>query len=439
MHCEGSLMHYDPGPPVASLDDVLVTRELFGRPPRAPDFAGESDALQRLVQLLADDPDTLLQRLLSIAREFCQADSAGVTLVEPAPGGGDLLRWVAVAGPMSKHVGRVSPRNRSACGICLDRASPQLFINPARHFSDLAPLGPPTIHEALIVEFHHAGEQLGTLWVVAHRPDRHFDPEDARLLSNLASFSAAALCVQRLRTEAEAASEAKERLLVRISHDLRQPLHTILGWLEMLRRGAIAEDKLAGAYEAMDQTARSQDALLSQLVDLSRIRGGALRMDLQAVDVCAVVAALVQSLVPLSMSHGVTIKCALHHPVRLAMADEQRLRQILSNLVLNSLKFTPSSGHVMISVREVDDQVEVVVEDTGVGVAPEFLRSMFEPFQQGMHSVSGREHGLGIGLTIVKELVEACGGSIRAHSEGIGRGTTMVVRLPIAADQASAA
>jgi signal transduction histidine kinase len=432
-------MHDDPGVSVASLDDVLITRELFGRPARPPDFAAESEALQRLVQMLADDSDALLQRLLTLARESCDADSSGVTLIETGDDGNAVLRWVAVSGPLSKHVGRISPRDRSACGVCLDRASPQLFVNPARHFPDVAALGPPTIHEGLVVEFHHAGEQLGTLWVVAHRPERHFDPEDARILTNLASLSAAALCVQRLRVQAEAASEAKDRLLVRISHDLRQPLHTIMGWLEMLRRGAVESDKLAAAYEAMDQTARSQDALLSQLVDLSRIRGGALRVDLQPVDVCALVETLVESLVPLSARHEVTMKCELERPVRFAMADEQRLRQILSNLVLNAIKFTPRSGHVTITVREIDDSVEVVVRDTGVGVAPEFLRSMFEPFQQGIQSVSGREQGLGIGLTIVRELVEACGGTIRAHSEGIGRGTTMVVQLPICADQLSAA
>jgi signal transduction histidine kinase len=432
-------MHDDPGVPLASLDDVLITRELFGRPARPPDFAAESEALQRLVQLLADDPDTLLQRLLTLAREACDADSSGVTLVETAEDGGTELRWVAVAGPLSKHVGRVSARDRSACGVVLDRASPQLFVNPARHFPDIAALGPPTIHEALVVEFHHAGEQLGTLWVVAHRPERHFDPEDARILTNLAGLSAAALCVQRLRAQAEAANEAKDRLLVRISHDLRQPLHTIMGWVEMLRRGAVEAEKLAAAYEAMDQTARSQDALLSQLVDLSRIRGGALRLDLQPVDVCGLVEGLVDSLVPLSARHDVTVNCDLQRPVRFAMADEQRLRQILSNLILNAIKFTPRSGHVTITVRDADDLVEIVVRDTGVGVAPEFLRSMFDPFQQGIHSVSGREQGLGIGLTIVRELVEACGGTIRAHSEGIGRGTTMLVQLPICVDQRTAA
>src|SRR4051812_3543764 len=252
-HRRGSLMHDDPGVSIASLDDVLITRELFARPARPADFAAESDALQRLVQLLADDPDTLLQRLLTLARGTCDADSSGVTLIEAAEDGSEILRWVAVSGPLSRHVGRMAPRERTACGICLDRASPQLFVNPARHFPDLAALGAPTIHEALVVEFHHAGEQLGTLWVVAHRPERHFDPEDARILSNLASFSAAALCVQRLRVQAEAANQAKDRLLVRISHELRQPLHTLLGWIDMLRKGAVESDKLSAAYEAMDQ------------------------------------------------------------------------------------------------------------------------------------------------------------------------------------------
>src|SRR5262249_17959242 len=273
---------------------------------------------------------------------------------------------------------------------------------PARHFPDLAALAPPTIHEALIVEFHHAGEQLGTLFVMAHQPEKHFDPEDARLLVNLASFSAAALCVQRLRVQAEEANQDKARLLVRISHALRQPLHTLLGWLEMLRRGSLEDDKLKPAYEAMDQAARAQDALLSQLVELSRIRGSALRVDLQPVDVCAVAESLVEGLVPLSMKHDVTVTRDLERPVRFALADEHRLRQILSTPALNAIKFTPQSGRVAIVVREADDRVEIVVRDTGVGVAPEFLRSMFEPFQQGIHAVTGREQGLGIGLTIVR-------------------------------------
>src|SRR5262249_22071737 len=115
-------MYEDAGTPVASLDDVLITRELHGRPARRADFAGESEALQRLVQLLADDPHILLQRLLSLARQCCQADSAGVTLLERGADGREVLRWVAAAGPLSKQVGGVSLRERSAFGVCLERS-----------------------------------------------------------------------------------------------------------------------------------------------------------------------------------------------------------------------------------------------------------------------------------------------------------------------------
>jgi signal transduction histidine kinase len=428
-------MHDEPGRTQGSLDDVLITRELFGRPARSPDFRGESEALQSLAPMLADDPDALLQRLLALARESCDADSAGVTLLEQGPDGTEQLRCVAASGALSKLVGGASPRARTACGVCLDRASPQLFVQPARVFADLNALAPPAIHEALILELQHAGEQLGTIWVVSHRPDRRFDPEDARILSSLASFSAAALRIQRLRLQSDSTADAKERLLVRITHDLRQPLNTILGWSDMLRSGCIEPEQLSAAYDAIDQNARSQDQLLAQLLELSKIRSGTLRVDLQPVDVCLIVKDLVTSLVPVSQRHQVTVKCDLDQPVRFAMTDELRLRQILSNLVLNAIKFTPQSGHVTITVRERDDRVEVVVQDTGVGIAPEFLQTMFEPFQQGMQAVPGREHGLGIGLTIVRELVEACGGTVRAHSDGIGRGTTMIVHLPICADQ----
>src|SRR4029078_12008241 len=127
--------------------------------------------------------------------------------------------------------------------------------------------------------------------------------------------------------------QAKDRLLVRISHELRQPLHTLLGWIDMLRKGAVDPDKLSAAYEVMDQTARSQDALLSQLLDLSRIRGGALRVDLQPVDVCALVESLIESLVPLSKRHEVTVKGDLQRPVRFAIADQKRRPHAPANLM----------------------------------------------------------------------------------------------------------
>lgn len=212
---------------------------------------------------------------------------------------------------------------------------------------------------------------------------------------------------------------------------MKQPVHAIVGWVEMLRRGVLDPPTLPAAYEAIEQNARAQDQLLSDLLDLSQLSEGALRIELQPVDVCTVVERLVQNLTPLSLARRVTVKCELHRPVRFAMADARRVRQILSNLVLNAIKFTPERGAVTITVREVDEWVQIVVNDTGVGVSPEFLRAMFDPFQQGDTRVTGRERGVGIGLTIVRELVESCGGSVRAESEGPGHGTTMIVQLPI--------
>jgi signal transduction histidine kinase len=418
----------DPDAQGAALETIVITSALAERPARAANYAGESDGLQRLAQLLADNPNALLQRLLELAREFCAADSAGVALLEQAADRAAECRWVAVSGRLAPHLGSVKPRDFSPCGLCLDRGSPQLFDRPARYYDHLAPL---EICEALVVEFHHGGEQLGTLWIASHAPDRHFDREDARTLANLASFCAAALCVQRLRAQAEAVNDAKDRLLLKVAHEMKQPVHAIVGWVEMLRRGVLEASTLPTAYEAIEQNARTQDQLLSDLLDLSRLSEGALRVELQPVDVCAVVERLVQNLVPLSLARRVTVKCELHRPVRFAMADAKRVRQILSNLVLNAIKFTPENGNVTITVREADDWVQIVVNDTGVGVSPEFLHAMFDPFQQGDTRVTGRERGVGIGLTIVRELVEACGGSVRAESDGLGYGTKMIVQLPI--------
>jgi signal transduction histidine kinase len=431
---EGRMEDASGRPSTPPLEDVLITRELLGRPSRVPDYETESDTLQQLAPLFAEDPDTLLQRLAEIARESCgAAESAGVGLLEIDKERGEVFRWAATLGPMARLSGEKTARADSPCSIALDLGSAQLFREPQRCFASLRALAIP-IAEALIIPLHHGGEQLGTLWVASHAADRRFDQEDARLLSNLAGFTAASLRLQRHRVEAEAANEAKERLLLRVSHDLRQPLHAILGWVEMLRRGAIDPAKIPAAYEAIDQNVLMQDELLSNLLDLSAITGGALPVVLRPVDVCSIIEALVDRLVPLSFSRQVTVRCDIQHPVRMAIADEQRLRQIISNLLLNAIKFTPENGHVTITVREEDDRVTINVRDTGVGVSPEFLGSMFEPFQQGTHAVRGRERGLGIGLTIVRELVAACGGTIRAHSEGVGRGTTMVVQLPISAD-----
>jgi signal transduction histidine kinase len=415
------------------LEGVLITRDLWDRPARPPDYACEAEALHRFTQLLGNDADPILQQLLVLALDCCAADSSGVSLIESGSDGAQVLRCVAAAGPLAPLQGTTTSRGASPCGVCLDLQAPQLFDMPARHFTGLAPFTSPEIYETLVVELGTAKDAaFGTLWIAAHAPERRFDGEDARMLSHLSSFTAAALRIQR-RGGSTGAGELQDQILVQIAHDLRQPLTGIMGWIELLRADRVAPDRIPDAYDAIRRNALAQDRLLSDLLDLSRIRAGTLNVELQPVDVCAVVEDVIASFMPASLSHEVSLDCTVEHPVRLVIADQHRLRQIVSNLILNALKFTPPSGRATVKVRERDDHVEIVVQDTGVGMSREFLDVVFEPYRQGTEVVSGRARGVGIGLTIVRQLVEACGGTIEADSAGVGLGTTMKVRLQKAA------
>lgn len=414
------------------LEGVLITRDLWDRPARPPDYACEAEALHRFTQLLANDADLILQQLLVLALDCCAADSSGVSLLESGSDGAQVLRCVAAAGPLAPLKGTITARGDSPCGVCLDLQAPQLFDMPARHFTGLA-FRSPEIYETLVVELGTPKDAaFGTLWIAAHAPERRFDGEDARMLSHLSSFTAAALRIQR-RGGTTAAAELHDQVLVQIAHDLRQPLTGILGWIDLLQADRLAPDRIPIAYDAIRRSALAQERLVSDLLDLSRIRAGTLHVELQPVDVCAVVEEVIASFVPASLSHEVSLDCAMERPVRLVIADQHRLRQIVSNLILNALKFTPPSGRATVKVRELDDHVEIVVQDTGVGMSREFLDVVFEPYRQGTQVVSGRARGVGIGLTIVRQLVEACGGTIVAHSDGVGLGTTMKVRLQKAA------
>ena len=193
-------------PGAAALDDVVVTHQLSSRSRRAPDPVRENDALHALVRDLADKPRQVLQLLVDIALDLCDAGSAGVSLRERTPDGGELFRWITAAGQLAAYVETAAPAD-SPCGVCLARGAPQLFARPARHFAYLAAY--PVIDEVLVIPFHVTGELRGTLWVASHDPARRFDGEDVRLLTALADFTGAT--VHRL--EAEAALRRGEELL----------------------------------------------------------------------------------------------------------------------------------------------------------------------------------------------------------------------------------
>ncbi len=231
------------------------------------------------------------------------------------------------------------------------------------------------------------------------------------------------------RAQAESASRAKEEFLAVVSHELRAPLNSILGWVHVLRTRDKEPQLFARSVESIERSAHAQAQLIADLLDISRIDAGTMRLDAEVVSLQPILEAAVSAVMPAAEAKGVFLMCEL--ATASVRADSARLEQVMWNLLSNAIKFTPEGGVVNITSRAVDREVEIRVSDTGVGISSDFMPHLFERFSQSEKTTRQSLGGLGLGLTIVKHLVEAHGGRVRVDSEGIGKGTTAVVWLPL--------
>jgi len=236
---------------------------------------------------------------------------------------------------------------------------------------------------------------------------------------------------QAAREEAEAASRAKDELLATISHELRTPLNAILGWIGMLRSGRLDDDTKARALETLDRNARSQAQLIEDMLEVSRIVTGKLRLDVQPVELSSVIQLAVDAVRPAADAKGVRLQTLLDPNAGPVSGDPNRLQQVVWNLLSNGVKFTPKGGRVQIRLERINSHVQIAVSDTGQGISSEFLPFVFERFRQADSSLSRKHGGLGLGLAIVRHLVELHGGTVEAMSEGEGQGSTFFVKLPV--------
>ena len=235
------------------------------------------------------------------------------------------------------------------------------------------------------------------------------------------------------RSEAERASHLKDEFLATLSHELRTPLNAIVGWSVMLRGAKVGDQDLAEGMDAIERNARVQAQLVEDLLDVSRIIAGKLRLDVQHVELAPVVDAAVAAVAPAAHNKNVRIQKVLDPRVAAVWGDPNRLQQVLWNLLSNAIKFTPKGGRVQVSVARVNSHVDVAVSDSGMGIPPEFLPHVFDRFRQADASTTRKYGGLGLGLAIVRHLVELHGGTVEARSDGEGAGATFVVRLPLKA------
>ena len=237
--------------------------------------------------------------------------------------------------------------------------------------------------------------------------------------------------LERARDEAEAGNRAKDEFLAVISHELRTPLTPIISWTRLLAGGDLDATATRRALESIERNARSQAQLVDDLLDVSRIIAGKVRLDIQQLELKPLLEAAIDATRPAADAKGIRVQILIDPRTGHVAADPERLQQVFWNLLSNAIKFTPRGGRVQVQLRRVDSHVEVSVSDTGQGIKPEFLPHVFDRFRQA-DSTSKRVHGgLGLGLAIVRHIVELHGGRVRATSPGEGQGATFTVELPV--------
>lgn len=266
------------------------------------------------------------------------------------------------------------------------------------------------------------GEVVGTVLVFRDISERkRLELERERLLAT----------AQAAQTEAEQANRLKDEFLATASHELRTPLTAVVGWSRLLRTGKLDAENSARALESIERNATLQTKLIDDLLDVSRIITGKLTLDRRPLEIAHVVSDAVNTVRPAADAKNIAIETSFDADAEPVLGDANRLQQVLWNLLSNAVKFTPKNGRIDVSLQRVNSEVQVSVGDSGEGISSEFLPYVFDRFSQGDGKTTRSHTGLGLGLAIVRQLVELHGGTVKAHSDGPGRGATFRLRLPV--------
>jgi len=287
------------------------------------------------------------------------------------------------------------------------------------------------LSSSITVPMKARGRTLGAITFVLAESNRRYTPADVALAEELGIRAAASVENGRLYRNSVEASRLKDEFLSTLSHELRTPLTAILGWARILGGNNLAEDKRVKAVEIIARNAKTQAQLIDDMFDISRIITGKMRLDVQSINPLEVIEAAIDSVRLRAETKMMRIQPVVDPQAGPIIGDPARLQQIIWNLLTNAIKFTPKGGRVLVRLTRINSHIEIEVSDTGEGIAPEFLPFVFDRFRQADASSSRPHGGLGLGLSIVRDLVELHGGTIEATSEGSGKGATFRVKLPL--------
>ncbi|HVG11105.1 MAG TPA: ATP-binding protein [Thermoanaerobaculia bacterium] len=438
------------GPAPADVDEIVHEREVL-------------ETIIRIGQLLSAELDQqrLVQAVTDAATELTGAQFGSFFYnVYEASGGSYMLytlsgvdRQAFANFPMPRATALFGPTFRGEKTIRIDDVKKDARHGKNAPHHGLPPGHLPVTSYLAVPVISRSGEVIGGLFF-GHPEAGMFTLRHERIVEGLAAQTAIAMDNARLyssaqssiqereellaseqeaRREAELASRAKDEFLGMLSHELRTPLNAILGWTRMLSSGQLDAETSARAIETIERSARSQSRLIDDMLDVSRIISGKLRLDVQPVDLSAVVNAAVDTSRPAADAKDIRIQMVMDFGAGPVLGDPVRLQQVVWNLLSNAIKFTPKHGRVQIQLARINSHVELTVSDTGPGIDEDFLPFVFERFRQADSSASRQYGGLGLGLAIVRHLVELHGGTIEAQNRADEPGAVFSVALPVMA------
>ena len=428
---------------VANLASVAIsTSEVYEEQRRARD---QSDFLARAGTVLAGSAEyeDTLKAVASLAVPHI-ADWCAVHIVKE--NGGIERLAVTHADPAKLELARRLqaryPENpRSAHGIhevirtgrplMMSHISDDMLMRGARDEEHLLLLRQLGIVSYMCVPLPSHGRAIGALTFVVAESGRRYAEADLRFAESVAARAALAIDNARAYDDARRANRLKDEFLANLSHELRTPLNAILGYSRMLRTGSLLEERRAGAVEIVERNAAALAQIVEDLLDVSRIVAGKVRLNVQPVELPGVIADAVATVRPAADAKGIQIEMVLDPGSAPVSGDPDRLQQVAWNLLSNAVKFTQRGGRVQVRLERVNSHIELVVSDTGRGIPTEFLPHVFERFRQGDGGMSRQYGGLGLGLAICRQLVELHGGTVGVASDGEETGATFTVRLPL--------
>ena len=441
-----------------------VARDISERKRAEAAFAEQSaviEAVNRVGQTLAGELDLhkLAQAVTDTATRICGArigsffykilDERGETNVRYALSGVQREVSAHFAVPLNSDILRDAFTGEKTLLLDDVKKDPRYLKNSP--FDNIPEGDLPLTSYLAVPVISRSGDICGGLFF-GHPEPGYFSERSARVVEGLAGQAAVAMdnarlyeASKRARAEAELAatenerlyrralesSQLKEEFLATVSHELRNPLNAILGWSRMLRNGQIPQAGVSKALDTIERNARAQAQLIDDLLDVSRIITGKLRMDVRPADPNLFIEAAIEAIQPAADAKGVRMQKIMDTGMVPVPGDPIRLQQVVWNLLSNAIKFTARGGIVQVRLERVNSHVEIIVSDTGQGIAPEFLPHVFDRFRQADQRTTRQHGGMGLGLAIVKNLVEMHGGSVNAASPGKGEGATFTVQLPV--------